>query len=337
MSKASSSSKRTSSRAKKEIDYAAMQEIKIEEVDVTESDDEITEIPTKKRKLASLEPAELVTEGKCGQCDGCKRTPCSECSFCLNGDTENCIDLYCMNQNEGRKARAAAREAYLMAISGKKAKQESTEDDEEYVEDVFDDELDEEAPSSDLSVKEQIDKIMEQIGAKKDKKSPGAAKSKVVYVQSPGDKKKPAPKSKGADPLKTRVHLGVYGGSATAAKLRRCGECEGCMRDDCGTCYACADKPRFGGKGTKKKACVLRYCRTRKLEEDHAQANFPLNSPDALKGPRPVSKLGRNPNPKPAGIDLNPIKQDNTTVIDAGRVQDEEEIADEIEDSVLQD
>ena len=65
-----------------------------------------------------------------------------------------------------------------------------------------------------------------------------------------------------------------------------------CMRDDCGQCVPCADKPRFGGPGTKKKACVQRFCRTRKLEEDHAQANFPLNSADALKAPRPVSKLG---------------------------------------------
>jgi hypothetical protein len=53
----------------------------------------------------------------------------------------------------------------------------------------------------------------------------------------------------------------VYGGSSKAAKLRRCGECEGCTRDDCGSCQACADKPRFGGKGTKKKACTERYCR----------------------------------------------------------------------------
>jgi hypothetical protein len=53
----------------------------------------------------------------------------------------------------------------------------------------------------------------------------------------------------------------VYGGSSKAAKLRRCGECEGCTRDDCGACQACVDKPRFGGKGTKKKACTERYCR----------------------------------------------------------------------------
>ena len=57
-----------------------------------------------------------------------------------------------------------------------------------------------------------------------------------------------------------------------------------------GQCQACADKPRFGGPGTKKKACVMRFCRMRKLEEDHAQANYPLNSPEALINPsRPSS------------------------------------------------
>ena len=35
------------------------------------------------------------------------------------------------------------------------------------------------------------------------------------------------------------------------------------MRDDCGNCSACADKPRFGGRGTKKKACSARICRMR--------------------------------------------------------------------------
>ena len=53
----------------------------------------------------------------------------------------------------------------------------------------------------------------------------------------------------------------VYGSSSKAGKPRRCGECEGCMRDDCGQCLACLDKPRFGGRGTKKKACVSRTCR----------------------------------------------------------------------------
>lgn len=60
----------------------------------------------------------------------------------------------------------------------------------------------------------------------------------------------------------------------------------------------------------------MRYCRTRKLEEDHAAANFPLNSPNALKGPRPTPKVG--------------VKITNSV----GKVDDEEV---EVEDAILQD
>ena len=30
--------------------------------------------------------------------------------------------------------------------------------------------------------------------------------------------------------------------------------------DDCGHCAHCLDKPKFGGKGTQKQACVMRRC-----------------------------------------------------------------------------
>ena len=53
----------------------------------------------------------------------------------------------------------------------------------------------------------------------------------------------------------------VYGGSSKAKKVRRCGECEGCTRDDCGKCIGCLDKPKFGGKNTRKQACTMRKCR----------------------------------------------------------------------------
>ena len=32
------------------------------------------------------------------------------------------------------------------------------------------------------------------------------------------------------------------------------------MREDCGNCEACADKPKFGGPGRLKKACPQRKC-----------------------------------------------------------------------------
>ncbi|TRY79414.1 hypothetical protein TCAL_02262 [Tigriopus californicus] len=52
----------------------------------------------------------------------------------------------------------------------------------------------------------------------------------------------------------------VYGARSTASKTRRCGECEGCNRDDCQKCDPCKDKPKFGGHGTKKQACIYRVC-----------------------------------------------------------------------------
>ena len=43
-------------------------------------------------------------------------------------------------------------------------------------------------------------------------------------------------------------------------RLARCGKCANCCRSDCGTCYNCADKPKFGGPGVKKQACINRKC-----------------------------------------------------------------------------
>ena len=70
---------------------------------------------------------DLVTDGKCGQCSGCNRAPCKECSFCKNGDRGNCIDLYCTNDREGRAQRNAAREAYLLSIGVRQPEIETTE------------------------------------------------------------------------------------------------------------------------------------------------------------------------------------------------------------------
>ena len=41
---------------------------------------------------------------------------------------------------------------------------------------------------------------------------------------------------------------------------KRGGVCAQCRAADCGTCKNCRDKPRFGGPGVKKKACVARAC-----------------------------------------------------------------------------
>ncbi|XP_028678866.1 histone-lysine N-methyltransferase 2A [Erpetoichthys calabaricus] len=41
----------------------------------------------------------------------------------------------------------------------------------------------------------------------------------------------------------------------------RCGKCKGCLhQDDCGKCINCLDKPKFGGKNTKRQCCVFKKC-----------------------------------------------------------------------------
>ena len=40
----------------------------------------------------------------------------------------------------------------------------------------------------------------------------------------------------------------------------RCGRCDECLKADCGTCYNCQDKRRFGGQGIRKQACKMRSC-----------------------------------------------------------------------------
>ena len=43
-------------------------------------------------------------------------------------------------------------------------------------------------------------------------------------------------------------------------KRKRCQQCCGCQAQDCGECKQCLDKPKYGGKGTKKQCCVKRRC-----------------------------------------------------------------------------
>ena len=54
---------------------------------------------------------------KCGDCPGCLRKPCNECSKCKNGEKALCIDTYCMNTDEGRRQREAAKAKYLESLT----------------------------------------------------------------------------------------------------------------------------------------------------------------------------------------------------------------------------
>merc|ERR1719412_555829 len=116
-----------------------------------------------------------------------------------------------------------------------------------------------ESEDEELSIEQKIDKVMARI-VKNDKLSPErlqSLKSKVskTITEKYSDKREVQKERK-----KNRTDY-VYGGSSKAKKVRRCGECEGCTRDDCGKCIGCLDKPKFGGKNTRKQACTMRKCR----------------------------------------------------------------------------
>ena len=51
------------------------------------------------------------------------------------------------------------------------------------------------------------------------------------------------------------------------SRSRRCNECDGCTREDCGNCEMCKDRPKFGGENKKKQACLMRLCLMRAGEK----------------------------------------------------------------------
>ena len=69
----------------------------------------------------------------------------------------------------------------------------------------------------------------------------GSRDSYTVYVPSPRDA--------------VGAARAAAGGGVQAVRARA-----QCRAADCGTCKNCRDKPRFGGPGVKKKACVARAC-----------------------------------------------------------------------------
>ncbi|KAL3885750.1 hypothetical protein ACJMK2_025792 [Sinanodonta woodiana] len=70
--------------------------------------------------------------------------------------------------------------------------------------------------------------------------------SSVTFIKSP-----PPPK-KVQKPQQQKFRMGK--------RKVRCKVCKGCIALDCGTCRHCQDKPKFGGPGLLKQACVERRC-----------------------------------------------------------------------------
>lgn len=91
------------------------------------------------------------------------------------------------------------------------------------------------------------------------------------------------------------------GGSSSGVQKRlssstrgpSCGECTACLRDLCGTCHACLDKPRFGGPGTKKRRCVMRQCLNKPAAEgETGDGKSAIKSPAKPK-PKRVTQASR--------------------------------------------
>ena len=246
------------------------------------------------KQYSEVEDKDL-TENNCGRCINCNRRPCQECSHCKRSDYENCIDKYCMNQREGRDQRLAMKELYMEMMKQKSqvsaaehqrkqkivsltqpedekklppvkvfdsqttrssepgstgSKTEVISDSENLVFIVEDgSQFDNDDESGAMTIEQRVDKIMSTIRkTKRDQDEDVVVESEVAKYEVLDGNKKP-----------NRAGY-VYGSSRTAKKVRRCGECEGCMRDDCGKCEICKDKPRFGGLGRLKKACIYRKC-----------------------------------------------------------------------------
>ncbi len=57
-----------------------------------------------------------------------------------------------------------------------------------------------------------------------------------------------------------RLRRGGGNPSPRLTQKYRCGKCDECLVGDCGCCASCLDKPRFGGPGSRKQACLTRRC-----------------------------------------------------------------------------
>ncbi|XP_041470400.1 uncharacterized protein LOC121419962 [Lytechinus variegatus] len=76
---------------------------------------------------------------------------------------------------------------------------------------------------------------------------------------------------------------------ANVKRRSRCGVCSACLRKtDCETCSNCLDKPKYGGPGTKKQACIHRKCH-----------NLVKMKMMRMKQMRALSKITNAPPPKP--------------------------------------
>lgn len=81
-----------------------------------------------------------------------------------------------------------------------------------------------------------------------------------IFISNPNLGERPRIQLQIATPIVKRVYT-------THRKDHRCNKCASCLHV-CEKCQNCMDKPRFGGKGKRKKACAVRpRCKSPIIEE----------------------------------------------------------------------
>lgn len=79
-------------------------------------------------------------------------------------------------------------------------------------------------------------------------KSDSTSTSKSKVENSSTSKSKPDTPVRGCNTPKFR------------RRTMNCSQCANCKKPDCGKCRNCLDKPKFGGRNTKKQRCLQRIC-----------------------------------------------------------------------------
>ena len=110
----------------------------------------------------------------------------------------------------------------------------------------------------------------------------GADEDRIkAAVPTKPEERRPSPKRPAPDDPeqptkypKKRARKSREGGATNADTRRsRCRVCAGCQAPNCGDCFACRDKPEFGGSGRLKQACTRRRC------TDMKESNLELLGP----------------------------------------------------------
>jgi len=185
---------------------------------------------TRARKLA-----------RCGKCEGCTRVECGECGSCADKPRfggpgvkkQACEARKCLRMSRQRE------EAEPMPKKRAKGGAQSEWGDKP-------------ALLQDLDILSEIDLASDHL----DRDNQGPMRSDLPIDVAALE----TSSATAACASATRADKGEKGDKKVGPRLRRCGKCLPCNRGDCGSCHNCADKPKFGGSGVKKQACVARRC-----------------------------------------------------------------------------